>query len=206
MFVPRSSAVRIDKPASAALRQNVVPVIIAAGLGALVLSGFAPTIQTPRTVAPGVGALTLSGSAPTILTPRKATPGVGALTLAGAAPSVLLPELTIPGVGTLQLTGFSPTIVAHPPAPIVQTSAGGGGGMRSFSLPRAGRRVRRPVTITAGLGCATLTGFAPSIAARQDVSAQPAPETISFTGHAPRVDALDLDEILVMLAAEEILT
>lgn len=86
-------------------------IVVSPGVGVLTLTGFAPTIKTPRVVLPGVGVLTLTGFAPKVIIGIVVKPGVGALTLTGFAPTVLTPRVVKPGVSVLVLTGFVPTVV-----------------------------------------------------------------------------------------------
>jgi hypothetical protein len=129
-------------------------VTVTPGLGALDLTGFAPTAQTPVTVTPGVGALDLTGFAPTVQTPTQVTPGTGALDLTGFAPTVQTPVTVTPGVGTLDLTGFAPTVQT----PVTVTP-----GVGALDLTGFAPTVQTPTTVTPGVGALELTGFAPTV-------------------------------------------
>lgn len=59
--------------------------------------GEGDVITTP------VGALVLSGVAPSVVVNDIITPGVGALALAGAAPLAIEGDIALPGVGALSL-------------------------------------------------------------------------------------------------------
>ena len=123
-------------------------------LGTLTLSGFAPTVLTPRTVSVPLGALTLSGFAPTVLTPRLVAVPLGTLTLSGFAPTVLTPRNVAVPLGTLTLTGFAPSVrlginVAVP--------------LGTLALSGFAPTVLTPRLVAIPLGTLTLTGFAPDV-------------------------------------------
>ena len=61
-------------------------------------------------ITPPVGALALSGVAPSVVVGDIITPSVGALALAGVAPIVLDGVIISPPVGALALEGHAPTI------------------------------------------------------------------------------------------------
>lgn len=71
------------------------PIALTPSTGALVLTGFAPSLQVPRTIVPGVGALTMAGLAPALKLPRLRVAGVGSLGLAGFAPIVTASVATV---------------------------------------------------------------------------------------------------------------
>jgi len=151
------------------------------GVGALTLTGFAPTVLTPQKVLPGVGQLTLTGFAPTVLTPRLVQPGVGQLTLTGFAPTVLTPRLVQTGLGQLTLTGFAPTVVIAPVGSSVLAQPGVG----QLTLTGFAPTVLTPQKVLPGVGALTLTGFAPTVLTPQKV--QPGVGALTLTGFAPTV-------------------
>jgi hypothetical protein len=125
--------------------------LVTPGVGVLDLTGFAPTVLTPRTVTPDVGVLTLDGFAPTISVAVIAVTQTGALTLDGFAPTIINPHTVFPAVGDLTLTGFAPTIQV---AVVVQTQTGAllldgfaptvtGGGAVAVAPAVGGRRPRK---------------------------------------------------------------
>lgn len=137
-------------------------VTVTAGLGAIDLAGFAPTVQTPRTVTPGVGALDLTGFAPVVTASdnKTVTPGVGAIDLTGFAPTVSVSSnlQVTPGVGALDLTGFAPT-------------------------------VQTPRVVTPGVGALDVTGFAPTATASDHKTVTPGTGAVDLAGYAPVVTA-----------------
>lgn len=89
--------------------------IVTPGVGALVATGYAPAIATPRVVLPALGELTATGYAPAISTPRVVLPDVGVLTATGYAPTVAAgtgaATNVTPGVGALSAEGYAPAIL-----------------------------------------------------------------------------------------------
>lgn len=136
-------------------------VSIAPGVGALTITGYAPSIAQPHAVAAGVGSLTITGHAPTVEQVSGVQPGVGTLTLSGYAPTVAQSEAqaVFPGAGTLAFVGYAPTIsqaagpgnifppagtvtiTGHPPT-VAQTGAGGG-----YSDSTPGRKSRKKTVV-----------------------------------------------------------
>lgn len=153
------------------------------GVGAVDLTGFAPTIQTPRNVTPDVGALTLTGLAPTVVATSNTavTAGVGALALTGFAPSVAVTAnlALTPGVGALALTGFAPTI---------QTPVALLPGTGALDVTGYAPTVATPMGVTTDLGVLTLAGFAPTVtvaAAPSSAEVTPDVGVLTLTGYAP---------------------
>lgn len=136
-------------------------VSIAPGVGALTITGYAPSIAQPHAVAAGVGSLTITGHAPTVEQVSGVQPGVGTLTLSGYAPTVTQSEAqaVFPGAGTLAFVGYAPTIsqdaapgnifppagtvtiTGHAPT-VAQTGAGGG-----YSDSTPGRKPRKKTVV-----------------------------------------------------------
>lgn len=85
-----------------------IPTAITPTVGALTLSGVVPGVFSGQTIVTATGALTLAGLAPNVS--KFLTIPAGALTLSGVAPSIPSPPITVP-VGALTLTGVAPTIV-----------------------------------------------------------------------------------------------
>jgi hypothetical protein len=104
----------------------LIDTTIAAGVGALTLAGFAPTVTTTNNIIAGaaLGVALLTGFAPTVVTTQSTTPDVGVLTLTGYAPSVTLGVRASPGVGGLTATGFAPTVVGGKILPVNATPSG----------------------------------------------------------------------------------
>lgn len=81
-----------EAPYAAQPEADVTNASVEPGVGALTITGYAPTVTAEQfaTVEPGVGALVVTGFAPTITATASPTvePGVGALTITGYAPTV----------------------------------------------------------------------------------------------------------------------
>jgi hypothetical protein len=105
-----------------------------------------------------------------------ASPGVGALTLAGLVPTILLPQLVSTALGLLVATGLAPT------AKVDRAIAIGLGQVAASGLAPVVTTTNN-VTISTGLGAATLTGFAPSLDFRINL----ATGALTATGFAPTV-------------------
>ena len=87
----------------------VIPSAVAAGLGALVVTGYQPAFVSPGEV--GAGSLTLTGYAPSLVLASRVEVGEGAgLALTGYAPTVQFSTGVTPGAGALTITGYAPLI------------------------------------------------------------------------------------------------
>jgi uncharacterized membrane protein (Fun14 family) len=154
----------------------LVDTAVAAGVGALIATGFAPTVTTTShsTVAPGVGAVVVTGFAPTVTSSDHQTvaPGVGVLTVIGQAPTVVADTHVAAGVAAIAVTGFAPSVDA---------SAGEG--------------------VTPGVGAATFAGFAPTVAASNHQSVAPSLGILAVIGFAPTVTAVADQVVAPGLAA-----
>lgn len=134
---------------------------------ALVLTGFAPTIQVsaPGEITTGLGSLVLTGFAPTVSATDSAsiTPDAGALTLTGFAPSVAATDnqFVTAGLGQTVLTGFAPSISATD---------------NQFATPDA--------------GALTILGYAPSITQDGSFTVVTDVGTLQITGYAPSVSGV----------------
>lgn len=162
------------------------PQTVDAGVGALDLTGFSPTVTVTshQTATPGVGAIDLTGLAPTVTASNHQviTPGVGALDLAGIAPSVQIGVQATPGVGALDLTGFAPTgaVSDHQ----VATPGVGAIDMTGFAPT-----VNIGVVAAPGTGAIDLAGFAPVVSVSNHQSVFPGVGVLEITGSAPTVEA-----------------
>lgn len=173
------------------------------GVGALTLTGFAPTASATNNqqALPGVGALTLTGLAPTAATSgnQAVTPGVGVLTLTGLAPTATASnnQSVVPGVGVLTLSGFAPTAsvtlsAVDTPRPYqmnipMRPTGGGlviGTPFRFATQPPAGAATASP-----GVGALVLTGLAPTVSASGNQTALPGVGVLTLAGLAPTVTA-----------------
>lgn len=170
-------------------------VTVSCGVGALTLTGVAPTATATdhQTASPGVGALTLTGLAPTVTASdnQSVTAGVGALTLAGLAPTVSVSDnqTATAGLGALTLTGLAPTVSVSDNQTV---SAGLGALTLSGLAPTIS--VSDNITASAGLGALTLTGFAPTISVDPvlgDTSVTAGLGELVLAGYAPTVTATE---------------
>jgi len=90
---------------------------VTAGVGNIVLTGYAPTIaQTAnQSVLPNVGSLVITGYAPTVTqgAGQAVNPSTGSLVITGYAPSISqsTSQAINPSVGSLVITGYAPNVV-----------------------------------------------------------------------------------------------
>lgn len=168
---PSDIVLRTAGPVTAAI--TVLP-----GVGVLTLTGFAPTVLTPRVAKPGVGVLTLVGVAPSVRVPRVVVPPVGALLLTGFAPAVLTPRVVKPGLGALALAGF---------APVIRTPRVMLPGVGAVALTGIAPSVLTPRVVRPSVGVLALAGLAPTVLTPQ--VARPAAGGLVLTGLAPTVIA-----------------
>jgi len=179
---------------------------ITAGLGAIVLTGIAPTVTATnhKNITVDLGVLTLAGFNPTVsvsnnlnLTPsfgeiaingfepvvsvtnnRNITADVGLIMVSGFTPTVELPKNTNPSTGELSITGFNPTVSVSDHKNIIPSF--GEVTINGFSPS---------VSTTSGVnpenGSLTLSGFSPTI--NISVSASPETGVITVSGFSPTV-------------------
>lgn len=160
------------------------PQTASAGVGAVTVTGLAPTIQTPQSASPGVGALTATGFAPTVQTPQVAAAGLGALVATGLAPTVTTTEHTFarPGVGAATVTGFAPTVAISDH----QRATPGVGAVTLSGLAPTVTTTDHQRAL-ADVGALTLAGFAPSVAISDHQVAEPDNGELVLIGYAPYV-------------------
>jgi hypothetical protein len=174
------------------------------GVGAITVTGYAPTIAQPHGVAPGVGAITVTGYAPTVSQPHAVAPGVGAITVTGFTPTVARTanQFITPGVGSVTVAGYAPTVArtAHQSvtpglgsvtvagyAPTVARTAGQAvnPGVGAVVVTGYAPSIAQPKTVTPGLGAITVTGHAPTVAQRVNTDVAPGVGAVTVTGFAP---------------------
>jgi hypothetical protein len=153
-------------------------VTVAVPLGTLTLTGFAPTVLTPRLISVPLGTLTLTGFAPTVLTPRLVSVPVGTLTLTGFAPVVGTTGIVAVPTGTLTLSGFAPTVLTPRTVPVP---------LGTLTLSGFAPTVLTPRTIAVPLGTLTLTGFAPTVVVGGGVTVLVPVGDLTLVGYAPEV-------------------
>lgn len=173
-------------------------VLVTADVGSLLLSGFAPVLAT--SIATNVGALTLTGQAPSVVVGTVLTPAVGSLTITGLAPSVVIGTVVTPGVGALTLTGVAPSLGSGIAAgvgsltlsgfaPVLNTSIAAGVG--ALTLSGLAPAANIGVNIQTGVGACTLSGFAPTIAVSDNKTAASGLGALTLNGLPPTVTASD---------------
>lgn len=191
---------------SAADPQNVLP-----GVGAMTLTGFAPTSTTSdnKNVAAGLGALSLTGFVPTVTiesagSSYNGTPGTGQITLSGFVPAVVTSDhqTVSPGVGAISLTGFSPsvqtpnerrpgvgqvTISGFAATVSVSDNINAEAATGSFTLNGFSPIVAIGVNILPGTGSLSVAGLSPAIAVSDNKNISPGVGELIFTGMAPSV-------------------
>lgn len=114
------------------------------GVGNIVITGYAPTVDQTRSATPGVGNIVITGYAPTVDQTRSAEPGVGNITITGYAPTVTQASASqniAPDVGAIIITGYAPTVTQ---APVVQQ---GSSGWVEWKHPKEKKKKKRDETI-----------------------------------------------------------
>lgn len=157
---------------------------IVVDLGVLTLTGLAPTVTVTnnKNISAGVGALSISGFAPTVSVTnnKNITVDVGGLTISGFAPTVELPKNINASTGVLTVTGFEPTVTVSDHKII---NAGVGGLVITGYAPA----VSTSSGLTTGTGDLVITGFAPTVGITTTIFPQTGEVTIN--GFAPTVSA-----------------
>lgn len=176
--------------ASVAAYKESGNVSVTPGLGALTLTGLAPTFSTSSSgvsITAGLGALTITGYAPD-QTLTMSSPAPAALVLTGHAPSLGFER--VPGLGQLTLTGFAPTFVATDNK-TVSPSLG------ALTLTGLAPTISATASysITPSLGQLSLTGFSPTLSASSSPSVFPDVGTLTLTGLAPSLSATDHKQV-----------
>lgn len=163
------------------------PINVLAGLGALSFTGFAPLIQVSINVNAGIGVVTYDGFAPTVSVTANVniSAGVGSMLFEGFAPSVQTPIAILAGVGQYTYEGLAPTI---------QTPLNVYANLGEITFNGFSPVVEAPRNINAGLGEVSFSGFAPSIDTPVNISAGLG--QLIFIGYAPSVATGDAIEVL----------
>ena len=163
---------------SVALEPASANTLIPAGLGALVVTGFAAALKYAVNV--GLAALSLSGFAPTVAVSNNivVTPGVSAPVFAGQSPAVVIGAATViqPGTASVTFSGQAPTLLVT-----VTIPTGLGQPVVTGLAPTA--LVSNNITVLPGLGTPVFAGIAPNVVA--SISASPGFGQVSFGGLAP---------------------
>ena len=168
-------------------------VSVTTGVGALSITGYAPTVVTRVSVTTGVGALAITGYAPTVsvsVSNTAITTGTGALSITGYAPSVSEQLRVSTGVGALSITGY---------APAVSTQNRVSTGVGALAITGYAPTVKTNASVTTGAGALAITGYAPAITAQQRISTGAG--ALSITGYAPTVVVSSAGAITVPAAA-----
>jgi hypothetical protein len=142
----------------------LVDTAVAAGVGALLATGFAPSVSTTSNtqVTAGVGAVVATGFSPTVTASSHQTvsAGVGELTATGFVPSVVINTTIATDIGALVLAGLAPTVIASDHQ-----------------------------TVSTLVGALALTGFSPDVSVGAATTAEPGVGVLALVGHAPTVTA-----------------
>jgi hypothetical protein len=160
----------------------------APGAGAIVLTGYAPTVTVGSsvTITPAAGAVVVSGSAPTLAKTANqlVTPAAGAVVLSGSAPAVLNGQsyLVTPAAGSVSLAGAAPSVSATAHQTV---TPGAASVVLSGSSPVLAFSDNRVVTPDAG--AVVLAGAAPSLSQAGSWNLTPGAGAIQITGYAPVV-------------------
>lgn len=152
------------------------PVSVTLDVGALSVTGFAPTVSTPIALTIDTGVFVASGNAPSVVLPVAATLGAGSVIAAGLAPTVSLPVSLAPPTAALSLVAFAPTLATP-----ISVSPGTG----ALALTAFAPSLAVPVSITIATGSATLAGLTPSVATPTNVSLSVG--QLALTGFAPSI-------------------
>lgn len=144
--------------------------LVTPGALSIVMTGFAPSVLTPRTATPPKLSLNLTPFAPTL--PKLATPGKLSLVTAGLAPTVQTPRTVTPPKLALSLTPFAPKL------PKLVTP-----GTLSIATTGLAPSIQTPRLVTPGKLSLTTAGFAPSILAPRTVT--PGTLALVMTAIAP---------------------
>ncbi len=190
--------------------ETSVPVTVSPSVGALVTTGFAPTVSggSASSVTAGLGSVSITGFAPTASGGQSSsvTAAAGSLSLAGFAPSISAgtSSTVTPTAGSLTTNGYAPNVSAarsstNFPATgsvaITGLTPSINAAQSSTSYPATGSLVltgllptvlaAQAVTSAPATGSLIMSGFAPSLGAGQSVAITPAPASLTITGHAP---------------------
>ncbi len=134
---------------------------IVVDLGVLTLTGIAPTVTVTNNtnISADLGVLTMSGFAPTVAVTnnKNISIDVGGLTVSGFSPTVELPKNLNPSTGLLTVTGFEPTV-----------------------------NVSDHKNINPDFGALIITGFAPSVTTTSGIVADTG--QVIITGFAPTIN------------------
>lgn len=151
-------------------------VTAAPGVGAVTLTGLAPTVSVSggTTISPGVGAVTITGQTPVALRGAVAQPGAGTVTVTGQTPVALRGTVVQPGAGAVTLTGLAPALLT---GVVVQPGVG------AVTFSGATPSVLQNVIVAPGAGAVAFTGAAPALLV--GTTAQPGVGAVTIAGAAP---------------------
>jgi hypothetical protein len=158
---------------------------VSVGAGALTVTGLVPTATTQQSAAVDAGSLTITGHAPTISTTADTaiSVGAGALTITCAAPTVTTQEAVAAGAGALTLTGHAPTIQVVSPGAVAVPSA-------ALTLTGHAPTVTTQIVVSPDVAALAITGHAPSLSVVSDTTVQTGVGALAIAGHAPTVSIL----------------
>lgn len=188
---------------TAALAQGAVQPAVGPSAGAILFTGFPPTVDAGKKASPPTWASTVLAAwvppdpLPTLprhiipQAPASAAPGVGSAVFTGFAPTVTYGATVAPAAGSVVLTGAAPTVVAVQLALAAQSPLATilASWQTPDPLPTLPRRItpQAPTAAAPGVGSAVFTGQAPTVTAGN--TAAPGVGSVVVTGTAPTVAA-----------------
>lgn len=173
---------------------------VLAGVGQVIVTGFAPTVTTSANVLADTGAVTVTGFAPTVSVTQNqfVLAGAGQVDVAGFEPTVAATQnqFVLAGTGQIDVTGFAPTVTA------TQNQfafAGVGDVVVTGFAPQV--ETTSGVTVFAGLGLVDAAGFAPTVATTDNQNVLAGVGSVDVTGFAPVVTATNHQNVLADVGA-----
>ena len=179
----------------------------APAVGAVVVQGFAPTVQIPRDVrvswarlvvpyaaggasntnaSPAAGAIVASGQSPTLTQTANhvCTPGAGSIAAQGFAPVAQRADSVFPAAGSVAAVGQAPTASR---TDVRNITVAAGAIVATGYAPSATRTDNQ--TCAPPVGAIVAQGFAPSLTQAANQFAYPAHASLGVSGLAPAVNA-----------------
>lgn len=160
---------------------------VAAGLGEVTITGFAPTVVATdhKNVLAGLGEISLTGFAPTVsVTDNKNVQAdTGAVSLTGFEPTVsVTSNLNITtDTGGLTLTGFEPTVIASDHKNVLP-------GTGELTFNGFAPTIETPVNITTSTGEISFTGYEPTVSTGSNTEVQAGTGELVLNGFAPTIE------------------
>ena len=165
--------------------QTTSAAAVSVGLGALSVTGHAPTVTTQSAVSAGVGALAITGHAPTVdtTTSTAISVGAGALAVAGLAPTVTTQNVVAAGAGSLSITGYAPSVQVVSEGQIAVPAA-------ALTLTGHAPTVTQQIVVSPSVAALAITGHVPTASVVSDATVSTGVGALTIAGHAPTVSIL----------------